>query len=199
VIPLHQRLWSADAPDFKRSENTQLLTVVDAIKRAAGGGGVYVLDRGGDRGELINPLLNKKLRFIICLVGDRDSVFRGRYRQAMDASRRCPMSSAETVRFIKQTYHLEDIRVLDHERLKNLVALVVAAAYFSAVWLCETLKLKVLSAQVAKRFFGVPDFHYHALDDGIAMLLSRPGRCVKESRASKSTANQAQGMLFAFP
>ena len=84
----------------------------------------------------------------------------------------------ETSRFIKQSYRLEDIRVLDYERFKNLVALVLAAAYFSAVWLGESLKLKVLStrvAQVAKRFFGVPDFHYYALADGIAMLLSRLG------------------------
>jgi hypothetical protein len=108
----------------------------------------------------------------------------------------------ETIRFIKQSYRLEDIRVLDYERLKNLVALVLAAAYFSAVWLGESLKLTVLStrvAQVAKRFFGVPDFHYYALADGIAMLLSRLGRWMKESRASKSAANKAQGVLFAFP
>ena len=37
----------------------------------------------------------------------------------------------ETIRFIKQSYHLEDIRVLNYERLRNLVALVLAAAYFS--------------------------------------------------------------------
>jgi phosphoglycerol transferase MdoB-like AlkP superfamily enzyme len=108
----------------------------------------------------------------------------------------------ETIRFIKQSYHLEDIRVLDYERLKNLVALVLAAAYFSAIWLGESLKLTVLAtrvAQVAKRFFGVPDFHYYALADGIAMLLSRLGRWKKELRVSKSAANQAQGTLFAFP
>jgi hypothetical protein len=275
VIPLHQRLWSAVAPEFK-SENAQLLGVIETIEKATGGRGIYVLDRGGDRGELINPLLRKKLRFIIRLVGDRDLVFRGRGREALDLARGCPMLHAETIvkeekgeeksyhieygfrrvklpgrdeqlylvvvkgfgkkpmmlltnvtvkkgrkqvwfivssylsrwlveetiRFIKQSYHLEDIRVLDYERLKNLVALVLAAVYFSAVWLGESLKLTVLAtrvAQVAKRFFGVPDFHYYALADGIAMLLSRLGRWTKESRASKSVANKAQGSLFAFP
>jgi hypothetical protein len=235
-----------------------------------------VLDRGGDRGELIKPLLKRKLRFIIRLIGDRHLVFRGRGREALDLARGCPMLYAETIvreekgeeksshieygfrrvklpgrneqlylvvikgfgdkpmmlltnvtvkksrrqlwfivssylsrwlieetiRFIKQSYHLEDIRVLDYERLKNLVALVLAAAYFSAVWLGESLKPTVLAtrvAQVAKRFFGVPDFHYYALADGIAMLLSRLGRWMKESRASKSAANRAQGSLFAFP
>jgi hypothetical protein len=108
----------------------------------------------------------------------------------------------ETIRFIKQSYHLEDIRVLDYERLKNLVALVVAAAYFSAVWLGESLKLRVLSmrvAQVAKRFFGVPDFHYYALADGIAMLLSRLGRWMRDSRGSRAHTSPAQRVLFDFP
>jgi hypothetical protein len=31
--------------------------------------------------------------------------------------------------------------------------------------------------QVAKRLFGVPDFHYFALADGLAALLSQLGRC----------------------
>src|SRR5574340_470565 len=87
----------------------------------------------------------------------------------------------ETIRFIKQSYQLEDVRVLDYERLRNLAALVMAAAYFAAVWLGESLKLAVLASRVsrvAKRFFGVPEFHYYALADGIAVLLSRLGlRC----------------------
>jgi hypothetical protein len=82
----------------------------------------------------------------------------------------------ETIRFIKQSYRLEDLRVLSYERLRNLVALVMATAYFAAVWLGESLKLAVLASRVlkvAKRFFGVPEFHYYALADGIRFLLSR--------------------------
>jgi hypothetical protein len=85
----------------------------------------------------------------------------------------------ETIRFIKQSYRLEDLRVLDYERLRNLAALVMAAAYFAAVWLGESLKLAVLASRVsrvAKRFFGVPEFHYYALADGISVLLARLGR-----------------------
>lgn len=82
----------------------------------------------------------------------------------------------ETIRFIKQSYRLEDLRVLSYERLRNLAALVMATAYFSAVWLGQSLKLAVLASRVlkvAKRFFGVPEFHYYALADGIRFLLSR--------------------------
>lgn len=59
------------------------------------------------------------------------------------------------------------------------MALALAAAYFSAVWLGETIKLAVQctrAARVAKRFFGVPDFHCYALADGISVLLSKLGR-----------------------
>lgn len=275
IIPLHQRLWSADAPDFG-SENEQLLGVIDTIRGASGGRGIYVMDRGGDRVKLINPLLQRRLRFIVRLIGSRHVMFHGRHRAAEDVARSCRMRYAETlvreekgeekayrieygyrevklpgraeqlylvvvrgfgaepmmlltnvrvtknrtrlwfivrgylsrwlveetIRFIKQSYRLEDIRVLDYERLRNLVALVLAAAYFSAVWLGESLKLRILStrvAKVAKRFFGVPDFHYYALIDGIALLLMRFGRWMHEMWDVKSRANPAQGVLFNSP
>jgi hypothetical protein len=54
VIPLHQRLWSAHAPDFE-SENTQLLQIVDTIRMPTQGRGIYVMDRGGDRIKLLSP------------------------------------------------------------------------------------------------------------------------------------------------
>lgn len=251
VLPLHQRLWSAKAPDFD-SENTQLLQIVDTIRGPTQGRGIYVMDRGGDRIRLFDPLLARGLRFIVRLTGDRDLLFRGRLRLAKDIAAGCPMRFAdrivkeeaggeksihleygarpvklpgheaplslivvrgfgaeplmilsnvelsgsraslwfiveayltrwlieETIRFVKQSYHLEDIRVLDYERLRNLVALVLAAVYFSSVWLGASLKLAILTvrvAKVAKRFFGVPDFFYYALSDGIARLFSRMG------------------------
>ena len=51
VIPLHLRLWSADAPDCV-SENHQILEVVRTIHRTTHGRGIYVIDRGGDRIDL---------------------------------------------------------------------------------------------------------------------------------------------------
>ncbi len=95
---------------------------------------------------------------------------------AAAAGRRCTWDTAgrraqlpgrklveETVRFIKQSYRLEDLRVWVEERLRNLAALVVVAAYFAAVWLGGSLKWAVLTSRVTKvvkRFFGVPEFHY---------------------------------------
>jgi len=265
VIPLHQRLWSAEAPDFG-SENAQILAVIDTVRAAVGDRGVYVMDRGGDRINLFKPFLDRKMRFIVRLVGDRDLKFRGRLRKAEDLAHGCPVRYAErlvreengkerslhleygfrrvrlpgreeifylvvvrglgekplmlltnvklkpsrsslwfvvsgyfarwmveeAIRFIKQSYRLEDLRVLDYERLKNLVALTLAAAYFAAVWLGEKLQLTVLArrvAKLAKRFFGIPEFHYYALSDGLRVLLSRFGAWASPKTSLKSAPN----------
>ena len=58
VVPLHQRLGSADAPDFG-SENLQLLQIIDTIRAAVGPRGICVMDRGGDRQKLFSPLLER--------------------------------------------------------------------------------------------------------------------------------------------
>ena len=82
----------------------------------------------------------------------------------------------ETFRFVKQSYNLEDIRVLTYQRLKNLVLLVAAAAYFAATFLGHKIKLRLLCQQlliISRRFFGVPPFQFYALADAIRRLLSR--------------------------
>jgi hypothetical protein len=80
----------------------------------------------------------------------------------------------ETLRFIKQSYQLEDIRVLTYRRLRNMMSLVLAASYFASVYLAEGVKLRILAKYIlhaAKRIFGIPDFRYYAVADGIKELL----------------------------
>lgn len=83
----------------------------------------------------------------------------------------------ETFRFIKQSYNLEDIRVMKYQRLKNLVILVTAVAYFAATFLGQQMKLRILCEKlliISRRFFGIPPFRFYALADGIRRILS-PG------------------------
>jgi len=85
----------------------------------------------------------------------------------------------ETIRFLKQSYHLEDIRVLTYESLKNLVMLVFACFFFAAIYLGARAKLRILVAHVlkaGKRLFGIPDFRYYAIADGIRESLFRLGK-----------------------
>lgn len=80
----------------------------------------------------------------------------------------------ETFRFIKQSYQLEDIRLLTYVRLQNMMALVLAAAYFTMAYLNLRTKLRVLTGHVrraAQRVFGIPEFRFYALADGIKAYL----------------------------
>ena len=80
----------------------------------------------------------------------------------------------ESFRYIKQSYNLEDIRVRHYTSIRNMVALILAVAYFAAVYLGDNVKLKVLIQRiylVSKRFFGVPTFFNYAIADGLYNLL----------------------------
>ena len=62
-----------------------------------------------------------------------------------------------------------------YRSLKNLLALVLCAAYFAAVRLGETTNLTLLlhkAIRAAKHIFGAPDFHYCATADGVSAILS---------------------------
>jgi hypothetical protein len=88
----------------------------------------------------------------------------------------------ETFRFLKQSYNLEDLRVLSYQRLQNLVALVALAAYFATTFLGQKMKLRLITEKlliISARFFGIPLFCFYALAEGIRQVLSqgRPPTC----------------------
>ncbi len=247
LTPLYSRLYSQAGPDFT-SENAEVRKAISFVSRHTEKQGIWVLDRGGDRREIIHHLLSNQLRFIIRLKVDRHLVYRGQKRSAYEQALSCPMlyservvkeergkekiyhlqfgyrpvrlperkeqlymvvvqgfgqdpmmlltnvritksrkslwqiiesyitrwSIEETIRFVKQSYNLEDIRLLTYRRLQNMMALVLAVAYFAMVYLGIKTKLRVMARHVlkaARRLFGIPDFRFYALADGIRELL----------------------------
>ena len=83
------------------------------------------------------------------------------------------------VRFVKQSYSVEDVRNLMSARVRNIAALVLAVAFFVAVRLGLYEKRAVLRqhiTNVARRIFGTPEFHYYALADGVRDLFMRHAR-----------------------
>ena len=85
----------------------------------------------------------------------------------------------ETIRYIKQSYRLEHMRLLDYQRLKNMAALVVAVSYFAAAWLCRKVKLEALAnhvAKVSRKMYEAPEFFYYAIADGLRWLFVCHGR-----------------------
>jgi len=252
LTPLYQRLFSMRAKDFL-SENDELLSAIDHVRAHTRGRGIWAVDRGGDRRNLLEPLLERGERFVIRARGDRtvfdrrchwgelhqlgarcrlrhqarvvriedgkEKVYTLRYgaepfflrgrreelllvvvagwgkepmllmtnlkgvRDSQSLWRVVEMyltrwKIEETFRFIKQSYRLEEIRVLRYQRLKNLIVLATAAACFATTFLGQSLKLRVLCEKVliiSQRFFGIPPFQFYALADGIRRLLWRAG------------------------
>jgi hypothetical protein len=51
----------------------------------------------------------------------------------------------DTISFIRQSYQLKDIPLLNYECLRNMAALVMAAAYFAWVYLGKCVRFQILS------------------------------------------------------
>jgi len=86
----------------------------------------------------------------------------------------------ECFRYIKQSYNLEDVRLLSYKGIRNMTVLVHAIAYFTSIWIGLDLKMKLMKEKIfilSKRFFGIPSFYNYAIADGIYELLkySRTG------------------------
>ena len=253
IVPLMSTLYSQAAPDFV-SENAELKAAIAAVSEACDGRGVWVVDRGGDRGELYADLLAAGRSFVIRQNGDRHLHWGLRTLETARLAADCPLSHAtrivrqdngqevscrldygcrpvrlpehpdqalwlvvvrglgtapmmlltdlpmrrnrkvlwwvvsayltrwrieEAIRFVKQSYDLEDIRVLTYQRLRNLAVLVNAVAFFTAVVLGTRIRLDILATHLvsaAKRLFGGPNFQLYALADGIREICARSPR-----------------------
>jgi hypothetical protein len=252
IAPLYGDLYSQEAPGFV-SENEEIFRALRTVSGATSGRGIWVMDRGGDRGEIFAELAPpaKQKRFLIRLQGDRHLLCGTRKRPALAIAESCPTPYAtavwreepkreravtveygyrrvrlpahpetelwlvvvkgfgakplmlltnvpmrrnrgrlwwavssyltrwrveETLRFAKQCYRLEDVRVRGYERLRNLYVLATAATAFCCTVLGQRLSLRVLARHVlaaAKRVLGVPDFRYYAIGEGLSELLTR--------------------------
>ena len=101
---------------------------------------------------------------------------------------------------MKQSYQVEDIRLLTYHRLQNMMAILTAVAYFALVYLGLRTKLRVLALArhvmgAARRLFGIPDFRFYALADGIREVLFGREKGL-ESFLNLNKTQNPQLMLF---
>ncbi len=89
LIPLYGELYSQEAKDFK-SENRQILNAMDRVRERIGQKGIWAIDRGGDRSKLLKGFLERKIRFVVRLVGDRDLILKdGQKKNALKIAWEC--------------------------------------------------------------------------------------------------------------
>ena len=92
----------------------------------------------------------------------------------------------ETIRFVKQSYDFENIRVTTYARIRNMASLVLASAYFATAWIGRNIKREVLAehlAHLGKRLGEVPEFAAYAIADGIKRAFTRFGTWVRATAA----------------
>lgn len=289
IVPLVSVLYSQAAPDFV-SENAELKATMAAVSEACAGRGVWIVDRGGDRGELYADLLAAGRSFVIRQKGDRHLLWGLRTIETAQLAAACPLSRCvpiwatrivrqengqevscrldygcrpvrlpehpdkplwlvvvrglgaapmmlltdlpmrrnrkvlwwvvaayltrwrieEAIRFVKQSYDLEDIRVLTYQRLRTMAVLVNAVAFFTAVVLGTRIKLAILATHLvtaAKRLFGAPlraahqprpwqpgapDCRLYALADGVREI------CARSPRRPQPAANAPPQLILGF-
>jgi len=107
----------------------------------------------------------------------------------------------ECYRYIKQSYNLEDIRVLSYNSIRNITALVHCIAYFTSIYIGISIKLKIMVQKIfilSKRFFGVPTFYNYAMADGIYELLKHSRKGITEFK-SRIGPHHDQFQLSLFP
>ncbi len=82
----------------------------------------------------------------------------------------------ECIRFVKQSYGFENLRVMTYSRIKNMASLVLAATYFATTWIGRQIKLKILAEhlkELSKRLDEKPGVSSYSLADGIRHVFMR--------------------------
>ena len=85
----------------------------------------------------------------------------------------------ETIRFVKQAYGFENVRVHSYRGIRNMASIVLATAYFASVWLGRHVKREVLAehlANLSQRLNKVPEFANYAIAEGLRRAFTRFGR-----------------------
>jgi len=99
VIPLYCEAYSHAAYDVK-SENDQIIKMINLIVKHIGGRGIHAIDRGGDRGIIHERYLGreKPVRFVIRLK-ERDLIHKGKRKNCVSMAQALP-TPYETVLII---------------------------------------------------------------------------------------------------
>ena len=246
VFPLWGELYSISAPGCG-GENAVITNALREVSSQLDGRGIWVMDRGYDRGHVFKELLGLRLRFAVALVGKRHLNWRRgetsarniavpmrfeaeivRKRNGRERLEKIKFGSVlvqlpkmneqlrlvkvqferggtlllltnvemenslrdvlwavkayvarwrieEVIRFIKQSYELEDVRLRSYNGLRNMTALVMACASFVSLKLGMQAKLQILTRKLldASLRIGniIKNFKYYAIADGLRKIL----------------------------
>jgi hypothetical protein len=96
ILPVLNKLSSDVSPEWM-GENQLMLEMIDTVPHLTGKRGIWVLDRGSDRGEILRPFLKEEVHSLIRLLGDRHLIHRGGGGAVLDLASSCPVLYLERV------------------------------------------------------------------------------------------------------
>ena len=116
VIPLFCEAYSQEAEGFS-SENDQLFRAIDTVSRSVGDRGIWAMDRGGDRGKILDKFLDRSnpKRFVIRLNKSRDLIHRGIRKNCHEMAKILPCSFEATL--IKYEEGREKVRTVRYNAI----------------------------------------------------------------------------------
>jgi abortive infection bacteriophage resistance protein len=88
----------------------------------------------------------------------------------------------ETIRFVKQSYGFENLRVMSYASIRNMAALVLVSAYFATVWIGRNVRHEILAEHLkylSKRMGQIPEFAAYTIADGIKRAFTRFGKWIR--------------------
>lgn len=96
----------------------------------------------------------------------------------------------ETIRFVKQSYKFENIRVHSYQGIRNMASIVLATTYFATTWIGRHVKREVLAEHLqtlSQRLSEVPEFACYAIAEGIKRAFTRFGKFARRIINSEPT------------
>jgi len=158
LVPAYSELYSHNAE--VTSENRKILKSIDRVSKYSDSESIYVIDRGGDRRELINPLLSEGKNFIIRQVGNRHLYYRGKKMEEKKISRKVKLSYRFEVfkrrknRLVKAIFHCGAVPVKFTEDGKKLYLVVIKEERKGYCWLLCHLPCSSCEEAVRVAFKG---------------------------------------------
>jgi len=92
----------------------------------------------------------------------------------------------ETIRFVKQSYGFENVRVMSYAAIRNMASVVLATTYFATAWLGRHVRREVLADHIkalSQRLSEEPQFASYAIADGLKRAFTRFGKWCRKSIA----------------
>jgi len=158
IVPAYSELYSLT--EESSSENKKILTAIATVTQVIGKDKVWVDDRGGDRQNIMLPLLKDNQQFIIRQVGNRDLIYTDERRPLKEISQKVKLTETYKVtqtkknKKIQETYRCGAVQVSLPGSKKTLWLVVLKERNKGFCWLLCHLESATKKEAIKTAFTG---------------------------------------------